>query len=257
MLTFAIVHLRQGSGKTITACRLADALIQQGKSVLLLDLDPDPERKQHLTTALHRFSKLAEFSTHTLYDARDERRVIVPFAVGGAIALISITFDLLEADRQRQPKERLVLLEQFLCNAIVQVYGQESPLHRLFDVCLMKCTSGLNVLTLHAIVAAQSVLIPEIVYPDQDRNSLPKTIMTLEMARSARLWGAKTNVRASTILTIPYDPRLDPSSRWSLEEEDYAAHAYAQDTYWKQLAKKVVARSQPATATPLEKRRSV
>ncbi|WP_370374939.1 ParA family protein [Candidatus Chloroploca sp. Khr17] len=142
----AIANQKGGVGKTTTAVNLAGHLAQRGQRVLLVDADP----QGNATTSLG-FAK-RELSA-TTYDLLMQR----PEAQQAIISSGRDHFDLVPADED-------------LAGAAVELVAAERRERRLqqalalldthYDHVLIDCPPSLGLLTLNALCAADSVLIP-------------------------------------------------------------------------------------------------
>jgi len=229
--------MNKGVGKTVATQRLAGALVRRGVRVLLLDLDPEMGR--NLTHALSS-ERLGPLSTHTLYDALEEKRAITPFEVGPALALIPAHSSLQRAETWRSlALDQLGALDVFLRHALIEVYGQQHQLAQMYDVCLIDCPSGISVLTWHSFVAADHILIPEWAPPEAGCRfgGYP---LTMDTAIRQRYRNARPTAGVCCKLSLPFDPRLARSSGHPLSLEVSEAVAAEQDAYWQQLATQVV-----------------
>jgi chromosome partitioning protein len=143
--TIAIVNQKGGVGKTTTSINLASALAMLDKKVLLLDLDPQGNATAGSGVYKEDFSLSAKdvlLNEATLTAAT----VMTP----GNFALLPTTADLIIAE---------VHLMQAALREIRLKTALES-VQTLYDYILIDCPPALNILTVNALAAADSVLIP-------------------------------------------------------------------------------------------------
>lgn len=147
----AIANQKGGVGKTCTAHNLGVGLAGEGRRVLLIDLDP----QANLTMSLG-WTNPDELETTiaTLLDktVREER-----IAQGEGILDCREGVQLVPASIQLSGYEATLLNE----------FGRESVLRQYlegvkgeFDYVIIDCQPSLNILTVNALAAADSVLIP-------------------------------------------------------------------------------------------------
>jgi len=145
----AVVNQKGGVGKTTTAINLAPARVERGKRVLVVDLDPQGNASTGLGVDLDD----REFTTYELLlDDIDLRQAIQETGTKG-LFIIPATVDLSSADMELIASEKRSFL---LHDALRQTQMDEF----LFDYILIDCPPSLNLLTVNAMIAANSVLVP-------------------------------------------------------------------------------------------------
>ena len=148
----AITNQKGGVGKTTTTINLAASLAAAGRTVLLVDVDPQANMTSGVGLRGHKGAGGTVYNILTATDGaaiKDAGRFIIPSAVP--------RLSVIPADRNLTGAE----IE------MVSLPGRESQLRRFlnplrdrFDHVFIDCPPSLGLLTLNALVAAEGVLIP-------------------------------------------------------------------------------------------------
>jgi chromosome partitioning protein len=142
----AIANQKGGVGKTTTAINLGTALAAVGRSVLVIDLDP----QGNATTGLG-FDRSRDLeSTYDLLLEATPWAELVHDTLVPKLSLIPSTVDLVGAELELTTHERR---EYRLREALAGRLGA-------YDYVLIDCPPTLGLLTLNALAAADAILVP-------------------------------------------------------------------------------------------------
>ena len=142
----ALCNQKGGVGKTTTTISLGGALSEYGRTVLMVDFDPQGALSAGLGVNTH--------DTITIYDLllgreKDVRKAITATKTPG-IHVIPANIDLSAAEVHLVNE---VAREQILARVLKPVLND-------YDVVLIDCQPSLGLLTVNALTAAHGVLIP-------------------------------------------------------------------------------------------------
>ncbi|WP_300056780.1 ParA family protein [uncultured Roseobacter sp.] len=145
----AVANQKGGVGKTTTAINLAAALAESSQNVLVIDLDP----QGNASTGLGIEVEDRKYTTYDLLlDDVDLSSVVMPTVTPG-LMIVPATVDLSSADMELISNEkRSFLLHDALRQPAIDAFG--------LDYILIDCPPSLNLLTVNAMIAAHSVLVP-------------------------------------------------------------------------------------------------
>jgi chromosome partitioning protein len=205
-----VANQKGGVGKTTTAVNLAAALVLQGLSVLVVDLDP----QGNASTALRIDHRVGVPSVYdVLVNGRRIGEVVQPVEELPGLWCVPSTIDLAGAEIELVSA---VAREHKLRRALHAYLPLHEAGHGRLDYVLIDCPPSLGLLTLNALVAAAEVLIP-IQCEYYALEGLHQLTQTIELV-AAELNPA---LHVSTILLTMYDARTRLSAQVA---EDVRAH---------------------------------
>ncbi|WP_397541618.1 AAA family ATPase [Roseovarius salis] len=200
----AIANQKGGVGKTTTTINLGAALAESGCRVLIVDLDP----QGNASTGLGVEPEDRQYTTYDLLlDDIDLGEVIRPTGESN-LSIIPANVDLSSADIELISNEK----RSFLLHDALRQPGID---HFQFDYILIDCPPSLNMLTVNAMVAAHSVLVP-LQSEFFALEGLSQLMLTVREVRQS----ANPDLRIEGIVLTMYDMRNNLSAQVEADARD-------------------------------------
>jgi len=143
---YAITNQKGGVGKTTTTVNLAASLAENGKKVLLIDLDP----QGNATTGCGVDKETLEISSYDVIMTTSTAADVI-------VSPEDLSFDVMPTNADLTAAE-IQLIDVKLREHRLRV-ALESTRER-YDYILIDCPPSLSMLTVNALVAAKGVIIP-------------------------------------------------------------------------------------------------
>lgn len=198
----AIVNQKGGVGKSTTAVNLSAGLAEKNNNVLLIDIDPQGNASSGLGI------EKAEVE-YTIYDLLIESEPPAKAILQSATK----NLDIIPANIELAGAE----IE------LVSIISRESRLKKSlknikknYDYIIIDCPPSLGLLTLNALTAADSVLVP-IQCEYYALEGLGQLMNTIELVRK----NLNSNLRIEGVLMTMYDARTNLSEQVIDEVKDY------------------------------------
>lgn len=227
----AIANQKGGVGKTTTTINLGAALAEAGQSVLIVDLDPQGnastglgiDHDKRLYTAYDLMTGEAKFS-----------EAIVKTDVA-SLDIIPATTDLSSADIDLTSTEKRSTL-------LRDVLGKNQDITAPYHYILIDCPPSLNILTVNAMVASHSLIVP-LQSEFFALEGLSQLILTVRDVRQS----ANPNLEIAGIALTMYDAR----NNLSLQVEDDARENMGDMVFKTVIPRNVRLSEAPSFAMPV------
>jgi len=200
----AVANQKGGVGKTTTTINLGAALAEQGSRVLIVDLDP----QGNASTGLGIDVDDREFTTYELLLEDIDLGQVIQSTRSDNLMIIPATVDLSSADIELISNERRsFLLHDALRQTAIDRYD--------LDYILIDCPPSLNLLTVNAMVAAHSVLVP-LQSEFFALEGLSQLLLTIREVRQS----ANPNLRIEGVVLTMFDARNNLSGQVEKDARD-------------------------------------
>ncbi|VFU09932.1 Chromosome partitioning protein ParA [Methylocella tundrae] len=155
MRVLVIANQKGGVGKTTTAINLGTALAAIGENVLIIDLDP----QGNASTGLGIERRNRRLSTYDVMLGEESLRAVLQPTAVPRLTVAPSTLDLLGVELEISGRKDRAY---YLKNAVQTLAEDQKrgPEAERFTYVLIDCPPSLNLLTMNAMTAAHSVVVP-------------------------------------------------------------------------------------------------
>lgn len=197
----AITNQKGGVGKTTSSVNLAEALARLGKKTMLIDLDPQASASCSL--GINR--RLTKYSIHDVLisDINPFEAIVKPQYSQCDMICSNLELSSLDLELAENPDKYFVLTEKL------------KPLLPNYDYIIFDCPPSLGIITLNALYAADSVLIP-VQCQFLAMDGLTQLLNTIKVVQKKKRDNNKTLSIEGVLLTM-HDKRVN--SCWEIATE--------------------------------------
>ena len=142
----SVANQKGGVGKTTTTVNLAASLGALDKKILLIDSDPQANASSSLGIDIEN----VKYGTYQLFENNCDINVAIKNSTAQNVDIIPAHIDLVAIEIELVDVEKR---EYMLQNAL-------SPIKHKYDFILIDCAPSLGLLTLNALTASDSIIIP-------------------------------------------------------------------------------------------------
>ena len=140
-LVISLLNHKGGVGKTTSAINIGAGLVELGKRVLLIDLDP--QANLSLSLGIPR-------QKSTIYEALRGESELVPYTVREGLDVVTSTLDLSGAEMELINEAG----REYILRELLEVVEED------YDYVIIDCPPSLGLLTLNALTSSTYVYIP-------------------------------------------------------------------------------------------------
>lgn len=140
-LVISLLNHKGGVGKTTSAINIGAGLVELGKRVLLIDLDP--QANLSLSLGIPR-------QKSTIYEALRGESELVPYTVKEGLDVVTSTLDLSGAEMELINEAG----REYILRELLEVVEED------YDYVIIDCPPSLGLLTLNALTSSTYVYIP-------------------------------------------------------------------------------------------------